>query len=397
MESSLLSRVFNTSILKKERIDWIDYLRGIAIILVVYHHVRVGVERSQIPVPSFLVDVNMIFYSFRMPLFFILSGIFITRWIGKASFSTLVSKKFNLLIYPYFIWTFFQISLQILLGEFTNSQRGWFDYLYILYHPRFLDQFWYLPALFNATLAFLVIKQKLKLTNFQHIALAVILYFLSPFMQASSMVSDWMEFYIFLALGHFTSELFFRPRTQELLSKPAVLLAILPFFLVAQLYYLAFNIGGKTLKFDSEAMHWSYLGRALNQAQFFFIAAVGCLTMFIFAFCLQKWKKLPFLKVIGYHSLYIYVMHVMVIGFVRLTLIHLLGIDHALVLLPVCIAAGVLIPMAFYNLAVKEGPCWFLFSHRRPKNIPAPVNTSAIPAPVSAVPTLTLYKPGTES
>lgn len=78
-----VTKGFNLSILKEKRFTWIDYLRGVAIILVVYHHVRVGIERSNIIVPQILVDANMIFYSFRMPLFFILSGIFISKAFQK--------------------------------------------------------------------------------------------------------------------------------------------------------------------------------------------------------------------------------------------------------------------------------------------------------------------------
>ena len=60
-----------------------DYLRGIAIILIVYRHVLVGLQKGMIVVPEILVHANMIFYSFRMPLFFILSGIFISRSLAK--------------------------------------------------------------------------------------------------------------------------------------------------------------------------------------------------------------------------------------------------------------------------------------------------------------------------
>ncbi|MEJ7914431.1 MAG: acyltransferase, partial [Chitinophagaceae bacterium] len=143
-----LSKAFGTDALKDRRMTWVDYLRGIAIILVVYHHVRVGIERSHIIIPEVLVNANMIFYSFRMPLFFVLSGIFINRSLSNKSTKQLSWIKFENLLYPYLLWSFIQVSLQIALSNFTNSDRDLTDYTYIFYQPRRLDQFWYLTALF---------------------------------------------------------------------------------------------------------------------------------------------------------------------------------------------------------------------------------------------------------
>jgi len=82
-KESLLSRAFNWQVLQKSRMPWVDYLRGIAIVLVVYRHSLIGIDRGGLLVPAALEKANMIFYSFRMPLFFILSGIFISGSLAK--------------------------------------------------------------------------------------------------------------------------------------------------------------------------------------------------------------------------------------------------------------------------------------------------------------------------
>jgi fucose 4-O-acetylase-like acetyltransferase len=79
---ALYSKAFNLSVLQKSRLQWVDYLKGIAILMVVYRHVLLGIERSNIHIPDSLVNANMVFYSFRMPLFFILSGMFISSSIA---------------------------------------------------------------------------------------------------------------------------------------------------------------------------------------------------------------------------------------------------------------------------------------------------------------------------
>jgi fucose 4-O-acetylase-like acetyltransferase len=364
-----LVRAFNTPILQKKRLEWVDYLRGIAIVLVVYRHALLGIERSHVVVPYVLNDANMIFYSFRMPLFFLLSGIFISRSLAKRSFSQLAGIKFEKLLYPYLVWTFLQITLQILLSDITNSKRGFIDYTYILYQPRHLDQFWYLAALFNTSIIFLIFKSKLGVKTWMQVVLGIIFYALFPYFQRISMLSDWMEFYIFFALGDALSQFFFRPSTQNFFRNPLSLLLIIPGFIFSQLFYLNYVI---THNLDTDNTHTlsnAFMNNVGYQGWFLLIALIGCLSMFILAFRLQSWKVFSFLRVLGYHSLYIYVMHVIVAAFVRITLIKVFGIVNPFVLLALTITFGVTIPIMVYNLLIRNNVGWFLFSYH--KNKPA--------------------------
>lgn len=354
--AKLLSKAFNMPILQKSRWPWVDYLKGIAIVLVVYRHVLIGIQRSvtsaqaqgaNIPdVPAWLEKANMIFFSFRMPLFFILSGIFISGSLAKRTLRQVIGIKFDNLLYPYFVWCFLQVTLQIILGDKTNSNRTLIDYTYILYQPRALDQFWYLPALFNTSVIYLLVKTKLKPPAWAQLLIGITLYFLSPSMHNISMIADWMEFYVFFALGDTVSGFFFKESTQRLLKNPYSLLLITPVFFLTQLYYLA---------------HMTEPGKA----DFLVIALIGCMSMFILSFRMQSWNVLVFLRIIGYHSLYIYVTHVFVAGLVRLSLTRFLGIHNPFILLFTGILFGITIPIIFYNLLVLDGPLWFLFSIKK--------------------------------
>jgi uncharacterized membrane protein YcfT len=98
--------------------------------------------------------------------------------------------------------------------------------------------------------------------------------------------------------------------------------------------------------------------------------------MFILAFQIQRMKFLSFLRVIGYHSLYIYVMHVIITAFTRLSLIVFFGITNPVVLLFTSITLGVVIPILVYNFLIKDGPLYFLFNYRKRKaaeQAPVPV------------------------
>lgn len=343
------TKAFNLVVLEKSRMPWVDYLRGIAIVLVVYRHVLIGIERSGRSIPVVLEQANMIFFSFRMPLFFILSGLFISGSIAKRTVKKLVAVKFENLLYPYLIWAFLQTTLQIVLSRYTNAERTWEDYTYILYQPRGLDQFWYLPALFNTTVIYILVKTKLRARNWMQLLLGVALYFTGPYLRDVSMMSDWMEFYIFFAIGDSISGMFFKNPAQRFLNSNITILLITPIFALTQYYYV------------------KHFG-SITQAEFLTISLIGCVSMFVFSFRLQKLNILSFLRVLGFHSLYIYVMHVIVSAFVRLVLTRFMGITDTTTLLFSGIAAGVIIPVMLYNLIIKK-KLWFLFTYHKPKAV----------------------------
>ena len=384
---SFLSKGFNLPLIQKSRLQWVDYLRGIAIILIVYSHVLFGLRKKSDaigPMPEILTQINMIFFSFRMPLFFILSGVFISRSLAKKSVKELVGVKFEKLLYPYLIWAFIQVSLQIIFSPVTNANRSLIDYTYIFYQTRSLDQFWYLPALFNTTIIYLLIKTKLKVNTGVQMTIGLVLYFISPYFQAVSMISDWMAFYFFFALGDAFSTIFFQERSQKFFKSWISLLLIIPIFILTQRYSL--NHGLNNIAIADKPDHFRHI---MDQLDFLFNALIGCLAMFIVAFYLQKLNILRFLRVLGYHSLYIYVMHVIITAAVRLSMIHALGITNPVVLLFCSVFVGITVPIIFYNYLVKDGPLWFLFSYKAKKKETASVAearvTAASPLPESKV------------
>jgi fucose 4-O-acetylase-like acetyltransferase len=365
-----ISKAFNLPALKKSRLHWVDYLKGIAIILVVYRHSLLGIERSGAYVPHYLVNANMIFYSFRMPLFFMLSGIFVSRTLAKKSVQQFIASKFETLIYPYFIWVFIQVTLQIILSGYTNSERTLIDYTYIFYQPRNLDQFWYLPALFNATVIYVLIKRFVTQKWWILLAIGMGFYFLSSHLQQISMISDWMEFFIFFALGDTISTFFFQERVQQFFKNYSTLLLALPVFVFVQIYYLNHPV-------------IQDLTYPLSQLQFLAIALTGCFTMLAFSFRLQCWNVFSWLRVLGYHSLFIYVMHVMVAALIRTILAHVFGLHDVPVTLVLCIIGGSVIPVIIYNLFILNNIGWFLFTFKKPKKQKAN-NKTATQATVTA-------------
>ena len=351
----ILNKVFNSQrILSTERMKWVDILKGIAIILVVYRHVLIGLQRKLIDVPEILVTANYIFYSFRMPLFFLLSGLFLIRSLKKKKISTLAEEKFATLLYPYLIWASIQVAVQILLANssVTNSKRGPGDFLYILYQPKELDQFWYLPALFNSIICYLFLHGVLKVRSIFHCLFALTIYFIAPLFREISIIADWMAFYLFLYLGTLISEFFFSETNNRRLKKPALFLITIPVFILSQYLYL--------LKGE-----YYYSDTFPGKAVFIFISLTGAFMMLLLAYQIEDLKISNVLRVIGFHSLYIYIMHVLVAGFIRTMLVSVLHIYEPYVLLFSGIFFSIIICIVVYNLLIRNGPFWFLFTYRK--------------------------------
>ncbi len=202
---------------KRNRLAWIDYARGIAIVLVLYRHVFEGIKQSGIDIQHFmgLEHANIIFFSFRMPLFFIVSGVFMGGSLLKRGLNEFILNKCKIILYPYALWAAIQITLQLIFSQYVNGGREWTDYLYILYSPREIEQFWYLYALFNVTVLYAIVKVNLKLTPVQQLGLGLLLFYLSSWLVQHKIgvyfLYDVLHFYIFFALGDLLSGIMKNP------------------------------------------------------------------------------------------------------------------------------------------------------------------------------------------
>ena len=70
-----------------KHLNWVDYAKGLGIILVVYGHISEGVFNAGMTMNrSLYTTIDTIIYSFHMPLFFLLSGLFFTSSLTKRGF-----------------------------------------------------------------------------------------------------------------------------------------------------------------------------------------------------------------------------------------------------------------------------------------------------------------------
>ena len=143
----------------KQREDWIDYLRGIGIVLMVIGHVGYA---------SILRPLLKWIFGFHMPLFFVLSGFLFNRqkWADRG-FGKFAAARFRNYIIPYFLWCAicFVIHLPLFYIDFRHSNilltaiknLGWIatsirvDGVFL---PLNCTALWFLTCIFLSQLVF---------------------------------------------------------------------------------------------------------------------------------------------------------------------------------------------------------------------------------------------------
>src|ERR1700743_2071236 len=141
-------------ILKEKRWLWIDYDKGISIMLVGYGHCMDALSGHAMDLQSYhgFTYFGTFFYGFRMPLFFIISGLLVGRSLNKKGLGNYIGDRTNNILYPLLIWGFIEITMQRLAARFTgfthNATVSPSTYLKLIVDPRETGHFWYLNALF---------------------------------------------------------------------------------------------------------------------------------------------------------------------------------------------------------------------------------------------------------
>src|SRR3954465_15969130 len=133
------------------RVDWVDYAKGICIVMVVMMHSVLGVEAAA-GQTGFMHLVVMFAKPFRMPDFFLLSGLFLSVVIDR-DWRTYLDRKVVHFAYFYVLWVTIQFGFKA-PGFAAESSWGHVGYLFL---ESFIEPFgtlWFiylLPVFFVVT------------------------------------------------------------------------------------------------------------------------------------------------------------------------------------------------------------------------------------------------------
>ncbi len=314
----------------------VDMAKGFGIVLVVYGHCLRGLEAAGVvPQKSLLMITDYVIYTFHMPLFFIASGLFVAKTLEKSNFEFLI-VRLKTLLYPYFFWSLLFGFIQIILSGSSATNKGMdvSRLSEIGWNP--ISPFWFLYALFFCY----VITWSLKYLAVEIRIILLILSFIITFYTIGGVRND-----IAYGLTYFTIGILISKR-QWLKLIPSGYGATVGFigaFLAVALasYYLDVP---ERLPFAAALMG-------------VVATAVACHTIE---------KKAPqshtvkLLIILGQYSLGIYVMHIIVLGFVRTLLLRFFQVTDIAILMIPAILAALTLPVLVQYLLVRFGVnAWF--------------------------------------
>lgn len=284
-----------------------------------------------------------------------------------------IKTKLRTILYPYFLWGIIQVTLQLIFSPYVNGRIDLYNYLDLLYLPREIEQFWYLYALFNVTILYVLLKYGLGLKPVYHLILGLAMFLLSTYFYRNNIiigfVSDILHYYIFIAVGDVLAKFIRDKKNHKLFESWRLFFVLILPFVLSQVYFLYANIQFPNTKYQ----YVEYF----NPLVFLPIAIIGCAFVISVSFILQKYSNAKWLEVLGRHSLYIYVAHVIVAASLRTLLTRVFNIYSVPVLLLSGIVFGLIVPVLLYKFAVRINMPWiFTLENGRKSNVKIGANNA---------------------
>lgn len=321
-----------------KRIGWVDYAKGIGIFLVVLGHVLRGLLPAILSPSPLTQAIDQWIYTFHMPLFFFLSGLFIVRSAAKP-LPTLVQDKLQTIAYPYFVWSLLQELLRIGSGQVDGDRVTALTQLWqILYQP--VMQFWFLYVLLLMSLGFgVAYKLNVKPLGFLGIAVALLI---THFVGLN--IGPWGVLYqlrwhlIYFAVGAVLG-------SRQVLSQ---LYAVKPTGLALA------AIGGFGAIGVAVSLGWLELAGKLEPSlSVLGFSFVGIAAVIALSAALERWETAKFVQQWGQLSLQIFVAHTIAAACFRIILQKLFKVNDPAIHLILGTAVGLYVPIGLSWLAQK--------------------------------------------
>lgn len=310
-----------------DRIVWPDIARGIGIILVVIGHSLGGMIAGRQIAPGSALDwLFFAIYSFHMPLFFVLSGLFVPGSLRRGH-EDFVRTALGRIAYPYFVWGSIQLATIVALGQMVNAPQQASPMLFVsmIWSPP--SQYWFLYALLAFQMAAVLFDRYATLTAMVWVALAA--RFLPELLELPDIVQASLRNWIYFAVAVRFAPLIresaagWRPSAAAIASLAAAWIAAA---------WISHRGGGYLTP-------WNVPAAILGTWLVFRIAQVPAL------------PGTGLLVALGRRSMPIFLIHVLIVAGIRIVSVSILKIDDPYLILPVAVLAGLAIPVAIFDWA----------------------------------------------
>ena len=146
-ESANLESANQEPITSGTRSELVDIVKGMAIILVAYGHTAQGVVHRGWWIGRGAAFSRALIYSFHMPAFFFVAGLFVQGSIARRGGRGFAVEKCKSVLYPYLLFALIFAAVQPVVGRFEFS-RAPFRWSVFLLHVVDGDASWFLFVLF---------------------------------------------------------------------------------------------------------------------------------------------------------------------------------------------------------------------------------------------------------
>ena len=352
----------------KQRHDWVDAAKGMSILLVVMMYAAHNVGK-------YTGDVGVLHYAvgfatpFRMPEFFLISGLFLSQVIGR-DWKRFGDRRVLHYFYFYAVWAAINIVLKV--GIASQDLAGMFGGLALaLVQPYGVLWFIYMLAVFAvaAKLAW-----QFRLPHWLVLIVAAALQ-LAPINTASYAIDQFCAHFVFFYLGYVAAPLVFR-FVESALARPVLATGGLVLWALAE-GFLVFRPDGEVLPLGMQ------MGYAAFPPLHLALAVVGALALCVASALLLKLPFMGWLRWIGERTLVIYLAFTLPMSAIRIVAMKL-GFTDTSLLSCVVLAGSILACVVFHFIVKRLGIGLFLFERpswahlpgtpgsRRPAPLPAP-------------------------
>ena len=329
-----------------QRMPWVDAAKGICIILVVmmYATYNTGEHTGKVGFLHYAIGFAT---PFRMPEFFLISGLFLSNVIARR-WRRYADRRIIHYLYFYGLWALISICLKI--GIFSGRpDQMLLDLAWAVVQPYGVLWFIYMLAVFSLAAKLL---WRVNMPHWVVILVAAVLQ-MTGYVSPSYLVTQFFAYFVFFYLGYAAAPLVFRivafSERHWRLS-----LVGLGIWAIAN-YLLVFSPG--------YALHPAemQMGLAAIPPVHLFLAVAGTFALCVMGALFVRSPRFEWLRWIGEHSLVVYVAFTIPMSIIR-GILQWSGLISDVGILSVVVFAGSLVsPLILYSLVRWTGYGTFLF------------------------------------